>query len=322
VTVLEAIQRSTEFLSRKGVESPRLQTELLLAHLLKQPRMRLYLEFERVLAPVEVDGFRELIKRRGQREPLQHIVGSTSFCGLEITVNRHVLIPRPETELLAERGWTFLNQLSTLNPEPSTALDFGTGSGCLAIALASKCPAVEVYALDVSAEALAQARQNAERHRVAERIRFLQGDGFAAAPAGVRFDLIISNPPYIPSEEIASLQPEVRDFDPRRALDGGADGLDYGRRLAAESAQFLKPLGRLMLEFGDGQAERLRAFLEERDWVVEAVEQDYTRRPRLLVARRSNSAAPEPRAAGPQPDPDRTEERHPAEERNNSCPLA
>jgi len=239
VTVLEAIQRSTEFLAKKGVDSPRLQTELLLAHLRKQPRMRLYLEFERVLTPAEVDGFRELIRRRGQREPLQHIVGSTSFCGFEIAVNRDVLIPRPETELLAERGWTFLNQLSTINSQPSTALDFGTGSGCLAIALACKCPTAEVYAVDISSEALALARENAARHGAAERIRFLHGDGFAAAPAGARFDLIISNPPYIPTAEIASLEPEVRDYDPRGALDGGADGLDYGRRLAAEGARFL-----------------------------------------------------------------------------------
>jgi release factor glutamine methyltransferase len=287
VTVLEAIQRSTEFLAKKGVDSSRLHTELLLAHLLKQPRMRLYLEFERVLTPVEVDGFREIIKRRGQREPLQHIVGSTSFCGFEITVNRDVLIPRPETELLAERGWTFLNELSTINSQPSTALDFGTGSGCLAIALASKCPAAEVYAIDVSPEALALARQNAARHGLTERIRFLEGDGFAAVPAEARFDLIISNPPYIPSGEIPSLQPEVRDYDPHRALDGGTDGMDYGRRLAAECAQFLKPGGRVMLEFGDGQAEPLRGILQQQKWIVEAIAADYTHRPRILVARRS-----------------------------------
>ena len=120
MTVLEAIQRSTEFLARKGVDSPRLQTELLLAHLLQHPRMRLYLDFERPLMPAQVDAFRALIKRRGEREPLQHIIGSTSFCGLEIAVSPDVLIPRPETELLAERGWTFLNQLSTLNSQPST----------------------------------------------------------------------------------------------------------------------------------------------------------------------------------------------------------
>ena len=288
VTVLEAIQRSTEFLAKKGVESPRLQAELLLAHLLKQPRMRLYLEFERVLAPTQVDGLREIIRRRGQREPLQHIVGSTSFCGLEIAVNREVLIPRPETELLAERGWMFLNQLSSSNPQAPTVLDLGTGSGCLAIALACKCPAADVYAGDVSSAALAVARQNAFRHSLAERIHFLQGDGFAPVTEGIRFDLILSNPPYIPSEDIAKLAPEVRDYDPPQALDGGADGLNYGRRLAAESAPFLKPEGRLMLEFGDGQAKRLRQILEEQMWVVEAIEEDYTHQPRIMVARRSN----------------------------------
>ena len=284
MTVLEAIQRSTEFLARKGVDSPRLQAELLLAHLLEQPRMKLYLDFERALTPAEIDGFRALIKRRGQREPLQHIIGSASFCGFEITVNRDVLIPRSETELLAERGWTFLNQLSTLNPQPSTVLDFGTGSGCLAITLACKCAAAEVYAVDISPEALALARRNAARHGLAERIRFLQGDGFAALPQGTRFDLIISNPPYIPSGDIASLPPEVRDYDPHRALDGGPDGLDHGRRLAAESARFLKPHGRLMLEFGDGQAERLREILQQQKWIVEAIEEDYTHQPRIMVA--------------------------------------
>jgi len=288
VTVLEAIQRSTEFLARKGVDSPRLQAELLLAHLLEQPRMKLYLDFERALTPAEIDGFRALIKRRGQREPLQHIIGSASFCGFEITVNRDALIPRSETELLAERGWTFLNQLSTLNPQPSTVLDFGTGSGCLAITLACKCAAAEVYAVDISPEALALARRNAARHGLAERIRFLQGDGFAALPEGTRFDLIISNPPYIPSGDIASLPPEVRDYDPHRALDGGPDGLDHGRRLAAESARFLKPHGRLMLEFGDGQAERLREILQQQMWIVEAIVEDYTHQPRIMVARRSS----------------------------------
>ena len=267
--------------------------------------MHLYLEFERALTPAEVDAFRDRIRRRGQREPLQHILGSTSFCGLEIAVNREVLIPRPETELLAERGWTFLNQLATqrsaINHPPPTAFDFGTGSGCLAIALAFKCPVVEVYAADISPEALALARQNAARHGLAERIRFLQGDGFAALPEETRFDLVISNPPYIPSGDIASLQPEVRDYDPHRALDGGADGLDYGRRLAAEAAPFLKRDGRIMLEIGDGQAEPLRAILHEQKWIVEAIEEDYTHKPRIVVARRLHSTAGEPGADGPRP---------------------
>lgn len=281
MTVLETIQRSAEFLGRKGVDSTRLQAELLLAHVLAMPRMRLYLEFERVLTPVETDLLRELVKRRGQREPLQHILGSTSFCGLEIAVNRHTLIPRPETELLAEAGWTFLQS----RPGVPTALDLGTGSGCLAIALAAQCPAARVVAVDLSPEALAVARENGARNGLAERIQFLAGDGFAALPAGARFDLIASNPPYIASAEIATLQPEVRDHDPRLALDGGADGLAFFRRLAAEAGQFLAPDGKLMVEFGDGQAPTLRDLFADAKWIVEEVRSDYTQRPRLLVAR-------------------------------------
>jgi release factor glutamine methyltransferase len=332
VTVLEAIQRSTEFLARKGVDSPRLQTELLLAHLLGLPRMQLYLNFERVLGPAEVDTFRELIKRRGQREPLQQIAGSTSFCGLEIGVNRHVLIPRPETELLAERGWSFLNGLYSSRQEgadslrenipvrsnvriqggsaksqaldnagvaadrnvraPGVEMEFGapcvldlaTGSGCLAIALAAHCPAARILATDISAEALACAKENAKRHGVAERIEFVQGDGLSVLHAEARLELLIANPPYIPTAEIATLQPEVRDFEPRLALDGGADGLDFFRHLAAQAGPFLKAGGKLMAEFGDGQAAGLRALFEQQNWIVEAIEGDYTRRPRLLIA--------------------------------------
>ena len=134
MTVLEGIQKSADFLQKKGVDSPRLQAELLLAHVLKLPRMKLYLNFDRALTDSETDGLRELVRRRGTREPLQHIVGSTSFCGFEIAVNRHVLIPRPETELLAEEAWKWL---STVSDQPS-ALDFGTGSGCIVIAIAAK----------------------------------------------------------------------------------------------------------------------------------------------------------------------------------------
>jgi release factor glutamine methyltransferase len=286
VTILEVIKRSSEFLAKKSVDSPRLQTELLLAHLLKLPRMQLYLNFERVLAEAELKNFRELIKRRGQREPLQHIIGSTSFCGLEIEVNRQVLIPRPETELLAERGWKYLNEISTPNPQPSVAFDWGTGSGCLAIALAVNCPLAQVYASDLSAEALEVARRNAARHGVAERIQFLHGDGFAAVPAGTQFDLIISNPPYIPTLDIETLEPEVRDYDPRQALDGGLDGLDYYRRFAREARHSLKPHGKVMLEFGDGQAERIREIFGQQNWIVEAIAEDYTQRPRFVIARR------------------------------------
>ena len=285
MTVLEAIQKSADFLGKKSVESPRLQTELLLAHLLKLPRMKLYLNFDRVLTPAETGALRELVKRRGQREPLQHITGSTSFCGYEIAVNRHALVPRPETELLAELGWQFL---STLNSQPSTALDFGTGTGCIAIALAAKCQDAKIIALDISTDALALAKQNAAQNKVAERIEFVQGDGFGALPAGTQFDLIISNPPYIPSAEIETLQPEVRDFDPRGALDGGTDGLDFYRMLAAQAKAFLKPDGKIMLEFGDGQADAIKNIFENEKWIVEAVKEDYSQRARILIAKSSS----------------------------------
>jgi release factor glutamine methyltransferase len=313
VTVLEAIQKSTEFLGKKNVESPRLQTELLLAHLLKLPRMKLYLNFERVLTAAETDALREFIKRRAAREPLQHIVGSTSFCGFEIAVTRHVLVPRSETELLAEAGWQWLEFTLQRGPEQPkgwtpTALDFCTGSGCIAIALAAKCPGAKIVATDISAEALALAKENAARNNVTERIEFLQGGGFAALKDGWgerprepgladnqrgspgvsphQFDLIISNPPYIPSAEIATLQPEVRDFDPPAALDGGADGLEFYRLIASRAGAFLKPGGKIMVEFGDGQAEAVRRIFETEKWIVEAVREDYSQRARILVARR------------------------------------
>jgi release factor glutamine methyltransferase len=291
VTVLESIQRSTQFLTRKGVDAPRLQTELLLAHLLKIPRMQLYLNFERTLTPAEVDELRELIQRRGHREPLQHITGTISFCGLELSVDRRALIPRPETEILAERGWKFLQERSRTEQWSPVALDFGTGTGCLAIALAYHCQDAQVYALDLSSAALALARQNAQRHTIARPIQFIEGGKLQALPPGLRVDLLLSNPPYIPTAEIDELQPEVRDYDPRTALDGGQDGLDVYRYLAADAPAFLNPGARLMVEMGDGQAAALLALFEAQDWVVESVDEDYNQRPRILVAHRSPVAS-------------------------------
>jgi len=254
----------------------------LLAHLIGLPRMQLYLNFERKLSQTELDSFRELVKRRGQREPLQHIVGSTSFCGLEIAVNHHVLIPRQETELLAEKGWSFLD---SVGPKDSTVtgLDLGTGSGCLGIALAAHCPKAQIVATDISADALELARENAMRHNILNRIDFLQGDAFTALKPPKGFDLIISNPPYIPTAEIQTLQIEVRDHDPRQALDGGPDGLVFYRRISAEARPFLKPGGKIMLEFGDGQAESIREIFESEKWIVEAIVEDYNQRPRILI---------------------------------------
>jgi hypothetical protein len=197
MSILDVIQRSTEFLARKSVASPRLQVELLLAHLLRMPRMQLYLSFERVLTPAELDAFRDLVQRRGQREPLQYILGSTSFCGFEIALSRDVLIPRPETESLAERAWQFLQKTGG-NP---LVLEIGTGSGCLAIALARNALMAKVCATDFSAPALELARRNAETNQVRT------ASSFAAA---------ISSPPPRRARGLISLFP-IRPTSPRRA---------------------------------------------------------------------------------------------------------
>jgi release factor glutamine methyltransferase len=251
------------------------------------PRLKLYLNFSRLLTEVELDALRGMVQRRAVREPLQHILGSTSFCGLEMTVTREVLVPRPETELLAERAWEFLRQREAGRQAPAQVLDFGTGSGCVAIALAVQVPQAQVHALDISEAALRVARENALRHQVAERITFYTSDGFASLPNGLKFDLLVSNPPYIPSAEINTLEPEVREHDPRVALDGGGDGLDYYRRLAVETPPLLTSEGHLMLEFGDGQEEALREIFPAPGWIIDAVEKDYSKQPRILIAHRA-----------------------------------
>jgi release factor glutamine methyltransferase len=278
LSILEVIQRSADFLKRRGVGSPRLQVELLLAHVLKMPRMKLYLNFERVLTEGELNALRALVQRRGQREPLQYILGSTSFCGIELALDRRVLIPRPETELLAERAWKFLSQSS----QAPTALDMGTGSGCIAIAAALNARRAKVHAVELCTDALALALENAGR--TGAPVEFHQGDFFSAVPAGLRFDLIVSNPPYIPSGRIETLEAEVRDYEPRSALDGGVDGQEFYRRIAEQTGPFLQPGGRVMLELDEEGAEVTREIFLAAGWNVEALEEDYNRQPRILVA--------------------------------------
>ncbi len=260
----------------------------MLAAVLKLPRMQLYLNFERALTTPEQAALRDFVKRRGGREPLQQILGSTSFCGFEIAVNRHVLVPRPETEQLAELAWQWLHQEfgSEKAAKGISCLDYGTGSGCLAIAILAKCPQARFCAVDISPEALALARSNAAQNGVQDRIRFIKGATLEAVPAEERFHLLVSNPPYIPTAEIPLLEPEVKDFEPRQALDGGPDGLDFYRMLATGAGRLLYPGGRIMLEFGDGQAESIRDLFEKENWIVEAIHRDYTERPRMLAATR------------------------------------
>lgn len=275
MTVLEAIQKGADFLARKDVESARLNAELLLAHLLNLQRLRLYLQFERKLTDAESDQFRELLVRRGKREPLQHITGSTSFCGLQIAVTNAALVPRPETELLAEQAWSFLKKI-----EQPSFLEIGAGTGCVSLAIAQNVPAAKGVAIEISQEAFELAKKN-----LGEKVDLRLGSFFEPVRGEERFDAIVSNPPYIPSAEIETLSPEVRDHDPRAALDGGTDGLDFYRGFAAQAGAFLNANGRLFLEFGDGQAAALENLFAGAGWKTEVLT-DLSKRPRILVATR------------------------------------
>ena len=203
LTLIEVVKKTSDFFASKGIESPRLNAELLVGHALGLPRMRLYIEFERPVSDAELGRVRELVRRRGRREPVQHIIGYSDFCGLRLKTDRRALIPRPETELLVE---------------------LGPGGGSIALALARAFPTARVTAADASLEALSLAAENAEAAGVAERVTFVESDWFERLPAGECYDLIISNPPYLSEEETAAAAPEVRDHDPARALtaaDGG-----------------------------------------------------------------------------------------------------
>ncbi len=251
-TVKEILAWTVEHFKKNGVPSARLNAELLLADALKLPaRLELLLEPDRKLTDAERAAFREHVKRRSAREPTAHILGSWGFYGRNFDVTADVLTPRSETELVAERAvsWAKANGATR-------ALDLGTGSGCLAITLALEVPGLQVVATDISEKALAVARKNAERLKATDRIEFVAGDLFsplAARPSPQPFDLIVSNPPYIPTGEIDGLMPEVAKWEPRGALGGGADGLDFYRRIAAECAKWVRPGGALVLEIGDGQ---------------------------------------------------------------------
>ena len=281
--ILEVITKTTPYFEKQGVDSPRLTIELLLAHLLKLKRMQLYLEFERDLDDATLGKLRELVKRRADGEPLQYIIGHVDFMGHEIAVDRRVLIPRPETELLVE---VVLNRLkSTVNGLPSTVslVDVGTGSGCIAIALAKKLSDATVYAIDSSPDALAVATANVARHQVENNVRLMEGDLLSTLPDSLQATAIVSNPPYIATGDMPGLPREVRDFEPVRALAAGEDGLEVIRRLVREARRFLSPAGFVALELGAGQREAVAAIFADNNFDVAQVEKDLQGHERVIV---------------------------------------
>jgi len=275
-TILKILQWTAAYFRDKGVESPRLDAELLLSATLGMDRVSLYVNFERPLDADELTRYRGKVRRRADREPLQYILGETEFWSLSFSVNPSVLIPRADTEVLVEEALKRINGCASV-------LDIGTGSGAIAVALAHEKPQLRVTALDCSEQALEVARGNARRNGVAERVTCLAGD-LNSLPPGP-FEMIVSNPPYIPSRDWEQLMPEVRDHEPRLALDGGDDGLEAYRRIAVQAAKVLPPGGWLLVEVGIDQAKVVNALfraagltdLEQRD--------DYAGIPRVVTGR-------------------------------------
>lgn len=287
LSLLEIINKTTDFLASKGVDSARLNAEQLVGHALGLKRMQLYLQFERLLTEAELENIRPLVKRRARREPLQHILGHVEWGGLRLKCDARALVPRPETEELLELVLTRIRPSPDVEP-PLRVLDLGTGTGALALALAQAWPSAEIIAVDRSPDALTLAAENAAALTLDQRVRLLASDWFAALPAEARFDVIVSNPPYLTHTEVAEAEPEVRDHDPLAALAAPDSGLADLRRIIAEAPSRLAPSGWLFLETGVAQHPALLADAARAGLTAAESLRDLRGRDRFIVARSSS----------------------------------
>lgn len=281
-TLLDLLQKSADFLAKKGVENARLQSELLFAGTLGCRRLDLYLQFDRPMTAAETAALRERVVRRARREPPQYVVGETDFRELALKCDPRALIPRPETEELV--GFV-LEKLNALRPAgtPARVLDLGTGTGAIALSFAKERPGTRVVAADKSADALALARENAEKNGLAAAVEFLRSDWFENV-AGT-FDAVVSNPPYLTEAEWASAQPEVREHEPREALVAGDDGLADLEKILRGARAHLAPGGFVALETGIAHRERLRAAALDAGFSETEAKDDLSGRPRFFFAR-------------------------------------
>lgn len=262
MTIIETINRSASQLSSVGITTGRLDAELLLCHTLGKDRAWLLAHIREAVDEQHRELFEQAVDRRALREPLQYILGKQEFWGLDFMVTQDVLIPRPETELIIETALTLVPNKDVR----LTILDLCTGSGCIAVSLAKELASARIFASDKSEKALDVARENARRHGVADRVRFLEGDLFGSLEEldlRGRVDIMVSNPPYVPSEEYSTLQPEVRDHEPRMALLAGQNGTEIHQRIIDEAPEFLRSEGALIMEMGMGQAEALEHMIRE-----------------------------------------------------------
>mgnify|MGYP003674937246 CR=1 FL=1 len=279
ISLLEVLQKSAAFLESKKVEHSRLNAELLIGHALGLKRMELYMQFERLLPEKELELIRPLVRRRSQREPLQYILGTVEFVDVELKVDRRALIPRPETEYLVE----LITKELGLNP-PRSMADLGTGCGALALSLAHHWPEAQVLALDASADALALTAENRLALGLSDRVRVLKSDWFKSVPAEETFDLIVANPPYLTSEEVAETAPEVKNFEPAMALSTAADGMDAITAIVAAAPQHLNAGGLLAMETGIAQHPVICAMLKEAGLIDVRSRTDLTGRDRFVFA--------------------------------------
>jgi release factor glutamine methyltransferase len=289
-SVREAIRTGAEYLRKAGIDSARLDAEVLLRHFLGMEKAELYIGSDLPLNATAEREFQKLLLRRASREPVAYIIGHREFWSLDFVVTPEVLIPRPETELLVERALklaTRLPRMSALN-----ILDLGTGSGAIAVSLAKELPQARVCAVDISSAAVEIARLNARRHGVEERVEFFCGDLFEpVAEEREGYDLIVANPPYIRSGELAGLAPEIREWEPIMALDGGADGLLYYRRIIAAAEEHLKIGGSILLEFGDAMGEAVaKLFADAGGFEPAKVYRDYAGKERVIAAAKTSAA--------------------------------
>lgn len=277
-SLLEVLQSTTAYFTNHKIENPRLNAEQLLAHTLRLSRMDLYLEFERNLAENELGPLRDLVRRRGQGEPLQHLLGTVEFCGHTFAIDKRAMVPRPETEELVG---LLLAEISGQKSE-IRILDVGTGSGVIGLSLAVKFPQANVCAIDISEDALSLARENAAQLRLSERVRFQKSD--LLENVSERFDLIVANLPYISMQDRHLLAREVL-HDPEVALFGGPGGDELVRKLIEQAPAHLEPGGLVALEIGHGQAEGLSDFLRQKNYHDIELKKDYSGISRFLLAR-------------------------------------
>ncbi len=281
-TILEVLRWTADYFSQQRIAEPCAAAEVLLAHVLGVERISLYLDFDKPLSREERTRFRGLIRRRAAGEPTQYLTGRQEFWSMPFQVDRSVLIPRVETEHLIEEAIRVFDK-----GHEGVFLDIGTGSGVVVASLAKEFPGARLVATDQSLEALQTARRNVERLELSGRISFAAMDLFSALRSGPHFDLIAANPPYVSTEEYFNLEKEIREFEPRAALEAGEDGLSCLRRILLEAHRFLKPGGWVLLEIGSGQEEAVRKLaLEAGSYSSVDVSCDYAGLPRILRAQR------------------------------------